>query len=95
MPVNLLVDLVSRQADTLGVDHYYVIAAVKVRREARLVLADQKPRDARRETPQHLPLSIHHKPVLADRQLFRLPAFWNIRPHLLSHTFHCKDKRQV
>ena len=93
MTVNLLVDLVARQPHVLGIDHDDVISAIEARRVARLILADQKPRDARRQAPEHLPFRVHHEPIFADRERFGFPTLWNIRPHLPSHTFPSRDKR--
>src|ERR1700739_4194943 len=42
MAINLLIDLVARQLDPLGIDHDHVIARVKKWRVVRLVLAHQK-----------------------------------------------------
>jgi hypothetical protein len=93
--INLLVDLIPCQSDALGIDHNDVIATIEVRREARFILADQKPRDASRQPSEDLAVRVDYKPILTDRECLGLSALWNIRPHLLSHTFPVKDKRQV
>ncbi len=67
MMINLLVDLVSGQLDSLGVDHDDVIAAIEKRRVIRLVFADQHLAHARRQATQHLPVRVNHEPILAYR----------------------------
>src|SRR5579863_9342036 len=71
MTINLLIDLVAGEPDLLRVDHDHVIAAIRVRSESRLILADQDPRDACRQAAEHLSVRVHHEPVLAFRQFFR------------------------
>jgi hypothetical protein len=95
MAIHFLIDLVSSQFYLLGVDHHHVIPAIEIRREIRLVLADQDPRDARRQAPEHLSLRVHHEPVFPNRKAFRFPALRYMRPHLSSHTFPSRDKPQV
>jgi hypothetical protein len=90
--INLLIDLVSGQLHTFRIDYYHVIAAIQMRREIGLVLANQKARYTRGKTPQNDAFGVHHEPILPYLQIFGLSAFWYMRPHLSSHTFPSKDK---
>ena len=71
MPVvHLLVELLPRDRDLLGVDDDDEVAGVDVRRERRLALAAQAVGDHGRETAQGLPLGVDDEPVALNLARF-------------------------
>src|SRR2546426_7574322 len=92
MAVDLLLELVSRQPNLVGVDHHHVIAGIQIRRKRRLVLPNQYPRHSRGQPPQNLVRSVHDKPVVALLELFGLPATRYVSPHPPRNTLPLKDK---
>src|SRR5436190_7626399 len=64
--VALLVQLVPRDLDLLGVHDDDEIAGVDVRRVGRLALAAQRVRDAGRQTPEGLTLGVDDVPLTGD-----------------------------
>src|SRR5262249_39069894 len=60
---HLLIELLPRYVDLLGVDDNDEIAGVHMWRVLRLVLAAELVGDARRQPPDGLTLGVHHVPV--------------------------------
>jgi len=93
-PVNLLFQLVAGHADLVSINYDKVIAAIQVRSIVGLVLADQYPRGACGHPAQHQSRCVQNKPAPALLDDFCISTSWNVRTHVLSHTFPCKGKRQ-
>src|SRR6266487_2846647 len=72
--VHLVVELLARDRDLLGVDDDDEVAGVDVRGVLRLVLAAQRVGDARRETPEGLPLRVNEAPLALDLAGFCVPG---------------------
>jgi hypothetical protein len=64
--IDLLVELAAGEADLVGVDHDDMVAAIDVRREARLVLAAQDVGDDRRDAPDDQAVGVDQMPFLLD-----------------------------
>src|SRR5438309_3790648 len=79
--INLLLELAAGEADLLGVDDHHMVAAVDVRREARLVLAAQDIGDDRREPANDQPVGIDQMPFLLDLGRLRRPGRLHQRLH--------------
>jgi hypothetical protein len=62
----LLLELAAREADLVGVDDDDMVAAIDMRRVARLVLAAQNVRDDRGDAADDQPVRIDQRPFLLD-----------------------------
>ena len=75
MVIHLVLHLVARDADLLGIDHNDVVAGVHVRRVFRLVFASQASRDFGGESTEGFSIGVDHEPVAAH-------SFWLRRKSL-------------
>ena len=64
MAIDLLLELISSQANLVGIDHHDVIPTIQIRRIVGLVLADQNARDALGYFAKFLP------PVVANGKVY-------------------------
>ncbi len=94
MAINLLFQFIACQPYFIGINHNNVVATIQVGRVVRLILADQYSRNARSYAAHDQSRGVHHEPPAALLDFFGLPSPGNIRAHVLSHTFPCRDKRK-
>lgn len=81
--VHLLIDLVSGEADFLGIDDHDVIAALLIRSEIGLIFADEHASHARGQAPEDLIVRVNDEPVSALRNLLSFFTARNVRPHIV------------
>src|SRR6476646_3406429 len=73
--IHLLVELVSRHVDLLGIDDDDEVAAVDVRGVLGLALAAERVGDLRRKAPEGLPLGVDEVPTAADVARLEIERF--------------------
>jgi hypothetical protein len=88
--VHLLIDLVSSESDFLGIDDHDVVAALLIRSEIGLILADEHAGHASGQAPEDLIVRVNDEPILAFRNLLSFFTARNERPHISSDTFPVK-----
>ena len=79
--IHFLLDLITGQANLVGVDDHHVVAGIEIRRKTGVIFADQNAGHLGGEASQNHVGCVDYKPVGAYFEGFCFLALGYVRPH--------------